>query len=265
MKALIVFPLFSMEDALDEPLIIEAIMEGYLVRRVYVDQGASVEVMFEHCFENLSPAIRSRLRGTQMDLVGFAGGVVKPLGKIELEVVFGDGGADGARRRRKIAFYPDQGVYCYTKMPFGLKNVGATYQRLVDTAFQSQIGRNLEAYVDDMVIKSNDEKVLIKDIAETFDNLRRINMKLNPKKCIPRDEKGHSRAAVANHPSEGGNVIRIRGSDNGGRKCRIAGRKKGETMSDTLREQDVERSREELCPVGKIGHVIVAHVQEVTK
>ncbi|GKD23949.1 reverse transcriptase domain-containing protein [Tanacetum coccineum] len=83
----------------------------------------------------------------------------------------------------KMAFYTDQGTYCYTKMPFGLKNAGATYQRLVDTAFQSQIGRNLEAYVDDMVIKRNDEKVLIADIAETFDNLRRINMKLNPKKC----------------------------------------------------------------------------------
>ncbi|GJT09494.1 hypothetical protein Tco_0856536 [Tanacetum coccineum] len=75
-----------MEDASDKPLIIEAVMEGYLVRKVYVDQGESVEVMFEHCFENLSPTIRSRLRGTQMDLVGFAGGVVKPLGKIELEV-----------------------------------------------------------------------------------------------------------------------------------------------------------------------------------
>ncbi|GJX77201.1 reverse transcriptase domain-containing protein [Tanacetum coccineum] len=92
MKAPIVFPSMSMEDASDEPLIIEAVMEGYLVRRVYVDQGASVEVMFEHCFENLSPAIRSRLRSTQINLVGFAGGVVKPLGKIELEVVFDDGG-----------------------------------------------------------------------------------------------------------------------------------------------------------------------------
>ncbi|GKB34102.1 hypothetical protein Tco_0879044 [Tanacetum coccineum] len=92
MKAPIMFPPLSMEDASDEPLIIKAVMEGYLVCMVYMDQGASVEVMFEHCFENLSPAIRSRLRGTQMDLVGFAGGVVKPLRKIELEVVFGDGG-----------------------------------------------------------------------------------------------------------------------------------------------------------------------------
>nr|GEV01517.1 reverse transcriptase domain-containing protein [Tanacetum cinerariifolium] len=80
----------------NDPLIIEAVMEGYLVRRVYVDQGASVEVMFEHYFENLILAIRSCLRDTQMDLVGFAGGLVKPLGKIKLELVFRDVGKDYA-------------------------------------------------------------------------------------------------------------------------------------------------------------------------
>ncbi|GJW03215.1 reverse transcriptase domain-containing protein [Tanacetum coccineum] len=90
----------------------------------------------------------------------------------------------------KTAFYTDQGTYCYTKMPFGLKNAGATYQRLVDSTFQSQIGRNLEAYVDDMVIKSRDEKMLLADISETFDNLKKINMKLNPKKCSFGVEEG---------------------------------------------------------------------------
>ncbi|GKA02821.1 putative reverse transcriptase domain-containing protein [Tanacetum coccineum] len=83
----------------------------------------------------------------------------------------------------KMAFNTDQGTYCYTKMPFGLKNVGATYQRLVDSTFQSQIGRNLEAYVDDMMIKSRNEKILLADIAKIFDNLKKINMKLNSKKC----------------------------------------------------------------------------------
>ncbi|GKB73558.1 reverse transcriptase domain-containing protein [Tanacetum coccineum] len=75
-------------------------------------------------------------------------------------------------------------------MPFDLKNAGATYQRLVDSTFQSQIGRNLEAYVDDMVIKSRDKKMLLADILETFDNLRKINMKLNPKKCSFGVEEG---------------------------------------------------------------------------
>ncbi|GJW02074.1 reverse transcriptase domain-containing protein [Tanacetum coccineum] len=69
------------------------------------------------------------------------------------------------------------------KMPFGLKNAGSTYQRLVDKAFQRQIGRNLEVYVDDLVIKSHTEEEIIRDITETFKTLRQINMKLNPKKC----------------------------------------------------------------------------------
>ncbi|GJW85908.1 reverse transcriptase domain-containing protein [Tanacetum coccineum] len=83
----------------------------------------------------------------------------------------------------KTAFHTPHGVYCYTKMPFGLKNAGATYQRLVDKAFEKQVGRNLEVYVDDLVIKSHTEAELLRDIEETFRTLRKINMKLNPKKC----------------------------------------------------------------------------------
>ncbi|GKA41611.1 reverse transcriptase domain-containing protein [Tanacetum coccineum] len=69
-------------------------------------------------------------------------------------------------------------------MPFGLKNVGVTYQRLVDKAFDSQVGRNLEVYIDDLVIKSYTEAKMLRDIDETFRTLRKINMKLNPKKCM---------------------------------------------------------------------------------
>nr|GEU86913.1 hypothetical protein [Tanacetum cinerariifolium] len=98
------FSAISSEDVSEEPLIVEAEVEGYLVRRVYVDEGSSVEM---------------------------------------------------------IGHIP----------------------RLVDSTFQCQIGRNLEAYMDDMVIKSKDEKMLLANIAETFDYLNRINMKLNPKKC----------------------------------------------------------------------------------
>ncbi|GKD88525.1 reverse transcriptase domain-containing protein, partial [Tanacetum coccineum] len=68
----------------------------------------------------------------------------------------------------KTAFHTSQGVYCYTKMPFGLKNAGATYQRLVDRAFDSQVGRNMEVYVDDLVIKSHTEAEMLRDIGETF-------------------------------------------------------------------------------------------------
>ncbi|GJX71706.1 reverse transcriptase domain-containing protein [Tanacetum coccineum] len=51
----------------------------------------------------------------------------------------------------KTVFHTDEGVFCYTKMPFRLKNAEAMYQRLVDTIFEGQLGRNLEAYVDDML------------------------------------------------------------------------------------------------------------------
>ncbi|XP_071728884.1 uncharacterized protein [Rutidosis leptorrhynchoides] len=88
------------------------------------------------------------------------------------------------------AFHTSQCIYCYTKMPFGLKNVGATYQRVIDDAFKCQIGRNLEAYVDDLVIKSTTEHGLLDDILEMFASLRKINMKLNPSKCSFGEEEG---------------------------------------------------------------------------
>ncbi|GJV14036.1 putative reverse transcriptase domain-containing protein [Tanacetum coccineum] len=73
----------------------------------------------------------------------------------------------------KIAFYAREGVFYYKKMPFGLKNTRVTYQRLVDKVFIHQIGRNIEAYVDDMVIKSTSEKEMLKDIQETFERTRK--------------------------------------------------------------------------------------------
>nr|GEY49861.1 reverse transcriptase domain-containing protein [Tanacetum cinerariifolium] len=83
----------------------------------------------------------------------------------------------------KTAFHTGHGVYCYAKMPFGLKNAGATYQRLMDKAFESQMGRNIEVYVDELVVKSHTEAKMVRDIEETFQTLRKINMKLNLKKC----------------------------------------------------------------------------------
>ncbi|GJR52158.1 reverse transcriptase domain-containing protein [Tanacetum coccineum] len=90
----------------------------------------------------------------------------------------------------KTAFITSQGIFCYTKMPFGLRNVGATYQRLVDKAFHKQIGRNLEVYVDDLVIKRRTEDEIVRDIKETLKTIREINMKLNPKKCTFGVEEG---------------------------------------------------------------------------
>ena len=59
--------------------------------------------------------------------------------------------------QEKTAFIMSQGLYCYKVMPFGLKNVGATYQRLVNKMFSKQIGRNMEVYMDDMLVKSKEK------------------------------------------------------------------------------------------------------------
>ncbi|GJT19868.1 hypothetical protein Tco_0878574 [Tanacetum coccineum] len=64
-----------------------------------------------------------------------------------------------------------------------LKNAGATYQRMINKVFSNQIGQSLEAYVDDIVIKSAFEEYMLIDIQETFNKLWAINMKINPKKC----------------------------------------------------------------------------------
>ena len=84
--------------------------------------------------------------------------------------------------QEKTSFVTSQGLFCYEVMPFGLKNAGATYQRLVNHMFRPQIGRNVEVYVDDMLVKSLDEERHLDDLQETFNTLRRYNMKLNPSK-----------------------------------------------------------------------------------
>ena len=68
-------------------------------------------------------------------------------------------------------------------MPFGLKNVGVTYQRLVNKMFSKQISKNMEVYVDDMLVKSKEELAYLDDLKETFFTLRQYQMKLNPSKC----------------------------------------------------------------------------------
>uniref|UniRef100_A0A2N9IA87 Integrase catalytic domain-containing protein n=1 Tax=Fagus sylvatica TaxID=28930 RepID=A0A2N9IA87_FAGSY len=86
--------------------------------------------------------------------------------------------------QEKTAFITSRGLFCYKVMPFGLKNAGATYQRLVNRMFHDQIGRNVEVYVDDMLVKSKKDDDHLADLKETFQALRRYNMKLNPAKCV---------------------------------------------------------------------------------
>ncbi|KAL0460959.1 UNVERIFIED_CONTAM: Transposon Ty3-G Gag-Pol polyprotein [Sesamum latifolium] len=85
--------------------------------------------------------------------------------------------------QEKTSFITERGLYCYNVMPFGLKNAGATYQMLVNKIFSEQIGRNIEVYVDDILVKSKERQQHTKDLKECFDQLRKYGVKLNPQKC----------------------------------------------------------------------------------
>jgi hypothetical protein len=69
-------------------------------------------------------------------------------------------------------------------MSFGLKNTGATYQRAIQLCLADQLHRNVEAYMDDMVIKARTHDEFISDLEETFNSLRKFRWKLNPTKCV---------------------------------------------------------------------------------
>ena len=86
--------------------------------------------------------------------------------------------------QEKTSFITNQGLFCYKVMPFRLKNAGATYQRLMNKMFAHQLERNVQVYVDDMLVKSVCENDHLNDLQKTFDTLRSYNMKLNPSKCV---------------------------------------------------------------------------------
>ena len=114
--------------------------------------------------------------------------------------------------QEKTAFITSQGLYCYKVMPFGLKNAGATYQRMVNKMFSQQIGRNMEVYVDDMLVKSREELTHLDDLEETFATLKKHQMKLNPSKFfwgslgevlgihgVPKRNRSKSRESTSYH------------------------------------------------------------------
>jgi hypothetical protein len=82
------------------------------------------------------------------------------------------------------SFITPFGMYCYITMPFGLRNTGATYQRCMQHIFGEHIGPTVEAYVDDIVVKTKKADNLINDLDVAFKCHRAKNIKLNPEKCV---------------------------------------------------------------------------------
>ena len=86
--------------------------------------------------------------------------------------------------REKTAFITPLGIYCYKVMSFGLKNAGTTYQRMVTKMFKDQIGRTMEIYIDEMVVKSKLSQNHLEDLTETFRTLRLHKLRLNASKYV---------------------------------------------------------------------------------
>ena len=82
------------------------------------------------------------------------------------------------------SFITPFGSFSYVMMPFGLKNTRATYQRCMLKCFGDLIGRTVEAYIDDIAVKSKQADQLVADLEQTFMKLRANGIKLNPKKCV---------------------------------------------------------------------------------
>jgi hypothetical protein len=86
--------------------------------------------------------------------------------------------------KEKTAFIMPYGILCYMTMPFGLKFTGARYQRCMQDCLHDQIGKNVQVYVGDIVVKTRERATLLEDLCETFANLNRHNIKQNLTKCM---------------------------------------------------------------------------------
>jgi hypothetical protein len=90
----------------------------------------------------------------------------------------------------KASFITPFGVYCFVRMPEGMRNVGPTFIRMVKIVLGPQLRRNMSAYVDDVVIHNKKKDQHIKDLRETFTNLRKYSLMLNLEKCISSVSRG---------------------------------------------------------------------------
>nr|GEW38594.1 hypothetical protein [Tanacetum cinerariifolium] len=195
------------EDETEGPMIIEDEMGGHFVYRMYVDRGSSLEILSPSPYDGIigRPGVRKiqAVLSTAHGMLKFlvAGETVtlrsSRIIPLESKMVLGLELENVCRFQRlkqimperwlstirnrleeedeeKTAFITSQGIFCYSKMSFGLKNIGATYQRLLDKAFQKQIGQNLEVYVDDLVIKSRTEQKDVQRLNEKLASLNRF-------------------------------------------------------------------------------------------
>nr|GEX99499.1 hypothetical protein [Tanacetum cinerariifolium] len=271
----ITFSLILAEDVQDEPLIVKADVEGYFVRRVYADEGASVKVIRlekkQVIKEDVLEEIRKEDASTEevsmteevqvnlafLDQLAVIGGGLSKTGNQRGEAPQHDkiinmiGSMSSKEKKRKARevievwvntpitfplilaedvqdeplivkadveacpkdYYPLPNIdfnvesimgfkyTCFLDTYKGYHHIQMVKEDEEKTTFYIDQWTNLEAYVDDMVIKSNDEKMMLVDVAESFDNLRKINMRLNQKKALSKWKKGSGVGLILIGPS----------------------------------------------------------------
>ena len=112
--------------------------------------------------------------------------------------------------KEKTSFMTSKVIYCYKIMPFGLKKAGSTNQRLVNMIFADKIGRTMEVYIDDMLIKSLEVEDHISHLQQAFSTLRKYNMKLSPAKCSFGASSGKFLGYIVTHRGIEANPDQIR-------------------------------------------------------
>jgi hypothetical protein len=111
--------------------------------------------------------------------------------------------------KANTSFITPFGTYCFIRMPEGLKNVGSTFSRLTKRVLESQVGRNIFTYMDDIVVAGKNKEDHLADLAETFANMRDAQLWLNPEKCVFGVRQGKILGYLVSHRGIEANPIKI--------------------------------------------------------
>jgi hypothetical protein len=111
--------------------------------------------------------------------------------------------------KASTSFITPFGTYCFVRMPEGLKNVGSTFSRHTKSVLESQVGRNIFTYVDDIVVASKNKEDHLADLAETFANMCDARLRLNPEKCVFRVRQGKILGYLVSHRGIEANPTKI--------------------------------------------------------
>jgi hypothetical protein len=150
-------PIMELSDR-NLPFVVKIPIGQHRVAKTMIDSGASLNLLMRRTFIEMGLSLAD-LTPVQDTFHG----IIPGQSSMPISLTIDD--------EEKIAFITLFRIFCYTKMAFGLKNRGATYQKCVHTLLESQIGRNVEAYIDDIVVKSRKRGDLLSDLEETFGNL----------------------------------------------------------------------------------------------